>query len=444
LIIGGTNHLNDGTLTGSSQINAGTLIITNGGVVSLSFAQFYVAQGVGSTSSVVVAGGTLAALNNFIVVGRGDVTANGTLTVNGGTVQKAGANQLVIGSLGATGRLIVNGGQVLNNGDLWLGEGPSGNGTLFLNGGLVQADVIRPNNNGGLPTNSTASTANFNGGTLQATGSSPDFLQSTALILTNGLILDDGGFTIDISSHALLSGSTPDGGLVKKGAGTVYLDATNSYSGTTQVTSGMLAGIGSLNGPVLVVPTGNLGAGNTNGPGTLTLNSAPLTLRGLATMRVSKTGGILTNDLITGVSAVSYGGTLVISNATSDGTLLAANDQFTLFSAATPSGSFGGIAGSPGAGLAYRFNSATGVLSVITAPAIAPNPTNLTFNVTGSTLKLNWPPDHEGWILQEQTNGLTTGITTNWFDVEGTANVTNTSIIISPANPTVFFRLRHP
>ena len=121
-------------------------------------------------------------------------------------MQKAGANNIVVGSLGATGTLIVNGGQVLNNGNLWLGESPTAVATLYLNGGLIQATQVRQNNNGGLPT--TPGIAYFNGGTLQASASSADFLQGTiiSMVMSNGLVLDDSGFTLSIGAAALQEG----------------------------------------------------------------------------------------------------------------------------------------------------------------------------------------------------------------------------------------------
>src|ERR1019366_5756010 len=119
------------------------MIITNGGVVSLPYAQFCVAQ-TNNTATNIMAGGTLVVSNNLLAVGQGS-PANGTLIVNSGTVQKAGANNIVVGSAGATGTLIVNGGQVLNNGALWLGDGSTANATLYLNGGLIQATSIIPN-----------------------------------------------------------------------------------------------------------------------------------------------------------------------------------------------------------------------------------------------------------------------------------------------------------
>jgi autotransporter-associated beta strand protein len=288
-------------------------------------------------------------------------------------VQKAGANVVVVGSLGATGTLIMNGGQLLNNNEFWLGESPTAVANLFLNGGLLQATDIRPNNNGGLPT--VTPIASFNGGTLQATASSTNFLQVQCNVMSNGFVLDDNGFTLSIGGAALLAGDANGGGVTKLGSGKVYLDVANTYTGTTVVSNGLLAGIGSISGPVVVRSAGSIGAGDADATGSLTLSSTALTIQGKAALRISKTGGISTSDLITGISTVTYGGLLVISNATSDATALANGDMFTLFSAAANSGNFAGIVGTPGPGLAYSFNPTTGVLSVVTSSGPPPAPT---------------------------------------------------------------------
>jgi hypothetical protein len=163
-------------------------------------------------------------------------------------------------------------------------------------------------------------------------------------------------------------------------------------------------------------------------------------MQGNTVLRISKTGGVLTHDLVTGLTTANYGGTLIVSNVTSDSMALAANDAFTLFSAGTHNGHFASIVGTPGTGLAYSFTN--GVLSIVAT--MANNPTNITATVSGSTLTLTWPADHVGWILQSQTNSLAAGLGTNWVDVTGsTANNTN-AITINPASPSVFFRLRHP
>ncbi len=251
---------------------------------------------------------------------------------------------------------------------------------------------------------------------------------------------------MSISSQGLQEDpASPGGPFIKTGSGAVYLDAGNSYTGTTIVSNGVLAGVGSIAGPVVVGPNGILGAGDAGGMGVLTV-SGSLTVQGAVAMRISKTGGTPGSDLISGIATANYGGTLVVSNVTSDATALVAGDVFTLFSAGSHTGNFATIAGSPGAGLAYQFNSTSGVLSVITQ-TYANNPTNITASVNGNVLTLSWPADHTGWILQAQTNSLGSGLSPvagNWFDVTG-SDANNTNVInINSANPTVFYRIRKP
>ena len=84
--------------------------------------------------------------------------------------------------------------------------------------------------------------------------------------------------------------------------------------------------------------------------------------------------------------------------------------------------------------------------SIQVGSEIADYATNISYSVSGATLSIAWPQTHLGWILQSQTNSLTTGINPagTWYDIPSTANVTSSSIPVSPANPTVFYRLRHP
>ena len=451
-VVGGTNTFNDGQpFTDVNQINAGTVILTNGGVVQMATLQLQIANGAGNTATVVVAGGRLAVSNNVLSVGF-STNATGSLTVNNGTVVHSGttagagfasvANSIDVGAQGATGMLIVNGGQILNTLPLFLGDGSTSSGTLQLNGGLLQASQVMGNNS------PATSVAYFNGGILQATTNSIDFidLTTTANIQAGGLILDDGGFAITLP-YSLTSDSTSlGGGLVKQGAGIVYLDTGNNYTGTTLVTNGILAGNGNVIGPVVVGPAGNLGAGDAGGVGTFTIYNN-LTFQGGATMRINATSGSLSQDNVTVNGNIAYGGVLTVTNITSDSTALTTSDTFQLFSVSgTHTGNFSGIAGSPGAGLAYSFNPTNGVLSVITQ-TIAPNPTNINFSVSGNTLSLSWPADHLGWILQAQTNSLGVGLSPaagNWFDIPGSSSSTSTSITMDLTKPTVFYRLRHP
>ncbi len=178
-VVGGTNRLaHGGAFTITNAFNAGTTILTNGGVISSPFLVPAIANNANNTATMIVDGGMLAVSNSILAVGNA-TGATGTMIVNNGTVFHGGnangffgaANTIVVGGGGGTGVLTVNGGQVLNTQGLVLGQNATGSGTLNLNGGLLQATAIVPNNT------PAVSVANFNGGTLQAATNSGDFLQ---------------------------------------------------------------------------------------------------------------------------------------------------------------------------------------------------------------------------------------------------------------------------
>jgi 4-phytase / acid phosphatase len=77
----------------------------------------------------------------------------------------------------------------------------------------------------------------------------------------------------------------------------------------------------------------------------------------------------------------------------------------------------------------------------VLAPYTATNATNITASASGKTLTIAWPADHLGWILQAQTNGLSAG---QWFNLPGTGDANSVAIPITPANPSVFYRLSQP
>ena len=237
------------------------------------------------------------------------------------------------------------------------------------------------------------------------------------------------------------------GFLTKTGAGTLQLDSTNTYTGTTTISNGTLRCATSLTGPVVVATNGNLAPWDVGSAvSTLALNNttggASLTLGGRVTFRVDKTGGArLCDQIVVSGDTITYGGTLAVQNITSDGTRLRAGDTFQLFSGAG-SGSFDTILGTPGAGLAYTFSPDTGILSVVSNSGQATNRTNIPYSVSGANLTLSWPSDHKGWLLQAQTNTSKTGLSTNWVDIlEST--VTNKMVfsIDLTLDGSVFFRL---
>ena len=76
---------------------------------------------------------------------------------------------------------------------------------------------------------------------------------------------------------------------------------------------------------------------------------------------------------------------------------------------------------------------------------VASYSTNISYSYSASdhTMTISWPTTHLGWFLQEQTNSLSKGISTNWVDIAGSDALTSEVITNNPATPTEFFRLRH-
>ena len=81
---------------------------------------------------------------------------------------------------------------------------------------------------------------------------------------------------------------------------------------------------------------------------------------------------------------------------------------------------------------------------VVTLPVGPSGPVPLTNTVVGASLVLSWP-NGQGWVLQAQTNNLSTGLVpaTNAWTRLGAATSPFTNAI-NPANGTVFYRLVYP
>jgi hypothetical protein len=193
-----------------------------------------------------------------------------------------------------------------------------------------------------------------------------------------------------------------------------------------------LAGTGTINGTVTIVPTGVLAPG-TSAMGTLTVNSN-LTLAGNINARVNRSGSASDQTIVSGILTNSGAGTVTVTNL---GAALQPGDTFFLFNKALSNGVAMAVTG----GSVIWSNKLAVDGSIAVLSAIATNPTNITFSVSGSTLALSWPADHLGWLLQTQTNPLTKGLNTNWFPVAGSTFVNQTNIAMNPTNGSVFFRL---
>ena len=428
--------IGNGVYVGKTASAIGTVTQTGGTINSRSAGVFQLGQQAGSVGTWLQSGGTNYA-GGWVSIGRGanagDTTPTGLLVVSGGLFdQVSTGNGLIVGEQGTGTLTITNTGVVISEADT-TGIGVAigwnqGIGTLNLdNGGTLVANYVQ---NG-----SGTSTFNFNGGLLRAGPSARlNFMGglTTANVLA-GATIDTAGNTVDIA-QALLDGGM-GGGLTKIGTGTLLLDGANTYSGTTTVSAGTLGGIGTLAGPLAVQSGATLSLGAAISA--LTVNNTVNLAAGSTTvMKVSKSAAA--NDQVLGVTSITYGGTLVLTNLAGN---LAANDSFKLFVAGSYSGAFSSVVSdTPGQTVTWDVSqlATNGTVKVASA---APSQVTITSVVSGTNLTLSWPAGQTGANLQEQINPLTVGLSTNWVTVPGSSTTNQMTFPIILTNGTVFFRL---
>ncbi len=463
------------TYTGTTFLNAGTLIIpaaTALGPVS-TFTPAYVTFAGGTlqvTTNVTFADG----LGGFTVTTTAtfDVPVGLTLNISNefsgtGAITKHDSGTLVLsGSNTFTGVLNVDGGGTAgDNGTVVIANSNAvstfaspiairvslgGNSTFALNGNngsvTVGQDITLAGRSPSIPgILNIAGTNTLAGNITGVAGGIQYRLESDSGLLTLGgagtfltfTTIDPETFTFQGNGSFSVAGVIADGtaatSIQMNGNGSLTLNAVNTYSGSTTVSAGTLNGTGTIAGPVIV------GAGGTFSPGaplgTLTISNT-LSLAGNTFVTVNK--ALSTSSQVAGLTNVSYGGTLTVTNVS--GTLVS-GDSFQIFPATTFTGNFSSISPALGGGLSWSFNPATGVLSVTST--INPNRPPILTTFDGTHLGLNWPTN-AGWILQAQTNSVATGLGTNWVDVPGSSTVTGVTNTINRANGSVFYRLRLP
>jgi autotransporter-associated beta strand protein len=153
----------------------------------------------------------------------------------------------------------------------------------------------------------------------------------------------------DLTYAGAISGA---GAVAKEGAGQLVLTGTNSYTGVTTVSTGTLLVNGIIGaspvtsrrhsgrqrphqGPVTIQSTGRLTPGISIGA--LSISNS-LSLSGVTVFELN--AATRTNDLVRGLTSVTYGGTLTLSNLA--GTITPSN-TFKLFSANSYGGAFAAL-----------------------------------------------------------------------------------------------------
>jgi autotransporter-associated beta strand protein len=261
--------------------------------------------------------------------------------------------------------------------------------------------------------------------TAGSTFSGPVTVAGGTLALTGGASISN------TAAYVLASGATVDVSALSDP--TLYLNSGQSLAGTGTVNGNVTLNPGAAIGPGTPVATGALAVS-----GSLNLNPGASCL-----MKLNKSA--LTNDSISGMTTVAFGGALTVTNLA--GTL-ASGDTFTLFNAMNYTGAFAGVTLPPlAAGLNWNTNNlAGGVISVagtlVAQPVItgifASGP-NLVFSGTGGPAGSNYSVVTTSNLTVKLTNW--TLLATNQFGAGGNFSFTN---IISPAKPQLFFRLRVP
>jgi autotransporter-associated beta strand protein len=308
------------TVSGNATLNSGT-------------SEIFVGQGFATANGTLNLrdSGTIN-VGNWLAVGRSDAT--GTVNMSGGTLNKLGGNgnHVTIGAntTASTGFFFQTGG-VINSADSDFFVGESGTGTYAISG-TAQANVlvlrmgVNATGNGTVNLNGGTLNAaqvvqgagfgsfNFNGGTLRPVLPSADFLPANVAtnILEGGAILDTNGVNATINA-TLSAGAIPDGGLRKRGAGTLTLTAANSYTGPTVIEAGTLAVTGTIAGSTSITVQQN--ATLDVNPGGMSLANAQ-TLRGNGTvsgvMRMSAGAKLAPGE---GVGTLTFTGDLDVAQA---------------------------------------------------------------------------------------------------------------------------------
>lgn len=365
---GGTNigvvYLSGGTFTSSTAMNlaptnVGIATLTVAGSAALTVNNTLTAGAVsGTTATVNLNGGTLT----FKTITN---NATGTFNFNGGTLKADSASALFSGSGAA---YVYPGGLTFHtNGNavtipLAL-QAPAGNGVATIpmtsaGSGYIGAPYVSLSGDG---TGATAianmvDDATGNGtykiGSITITCPGRGYTAITGATLSGGL--PSGGTAAVLNFASATFAANAGGGLIKVGTGTLTLTGTNTYTGDTKVSGGVLAVKGSslADTSKLIIDGGKVDLSSAETVGTLFFGT---TQQAAGTYSATGTNGTIASINFTGtgtliVTTGPAGGTPTI---TTSGTLSAMNTTF-------------GTASSPTSFTVAGANMTAGIL--VTAP----------------------------------------------------------------------------
>jgi len=326
----------------ASRSNSVTAVINVAGLVLYTPNTIFTVENGGADPDLLVSAPISDGVNgtsSFTKSGFGSLTLTQPSTYTGNTTNSQGTLNLTgpDNILPASTGLYLATNTVLNlNGINQTVARLTGGGTINLGAGSLADTDAGTNVFGGLITgNPSGATANDTrlappGGFALAGPGKLTLTNVQAYVgdtwVSSGTLALSGGGTLAGSSNLAVS------------AGAI-LDATARTDGTLKLGSGQtLAGFGKVAGKVVATNGAALAPGNGASLGTLTFNSTVNLTGGQAQMAISKSGATLANDSLTGITTLTCGGSLVVTNLGPDA--LAAGDSFKLFNASTFTGTF--------------------------------------------------------------------------------------------------------
>ncbi len=228
-----TNAGNTAALQMGAQLQiglGGTGVVNVGNSGKLQVGQ-WLGIGAGNTGTLNVSGSATVTVGSDFNVGD---TGNGTDTFNISGAATVSAPNIYVGKFDSVvGIANQNGGSVTATNSMQIGANATG--TYNLNAGTLTTPNITRNAGSG--------TLNFNGGTLVPSTNNATWVTGLAAnVKAGGAIVDTQGNSAGLQglAHDPALGATLDGGLTKKGAGTLTLNDGSSYTGPTTVLAGTL------------------------------------------------------------------------------------------------------------------------------------------------------------------------------------------------------------
>ena len=331
-------------------------------------------------------------------------------------------------------------------------KGYYGNASVMQTGGSVIVAGSQNNNlEMGCPNNAaTNKTASYTlAGGLLALGSgtnsgnvrlggSPDGASTATFILTNTGILSACGRISGYPNGAAGSEvfSFLGGTLIASNVDATYLsDLAGDPTGTLVNNGGSLSPGGSgIAGRTLV--TGNYSC--------LGGSVLAIDINGAVPANAFTNSGAYF-DTVAVTGAASLNGSLIVKN---NNYAPAAGASFTILSAGSLSGTFTNVtngrvavANSTTASYQVLYTGTSVILTNYLSGGVNPTPVSITTSVSGGNLVLTWPTG-PGWVLEVQTNTLSTGLSTNWVR-QSSANSPYT-VTPNSSKGTVFYRLVYP